>query len=61
MTEGFDKCPFMNGCPFKECKTKEDMTNKFKELKNNEIWKPFLEKMGGCPLWGQCPMSKTST
>ena len=57
MTEDKIKCPFTNGCPFKGCKTKIEITEKFKELKTSETWKPILEKMGECPLWHKCPMS----
>ena len=50
-------CPFANGCPFRECENPEEMLLKLRELADDPIWRPFLAKMKGCPLFNKCPMA----
>ncbi len=52
-------CPYTQGCPFKDCKTKDDIANKMKELKKQEVWKTYFDKMKKCPLFSsKCPYSQ---
>lgn len=53
------KCPFHQGCPFRDCQTPDQIKARFTELKGDPTWQPLIEKMEGCPLWSKCPYSKT--
>ena len=50
MTDLPVKCPFNKGCPFKDCKTKEEIKNKMNQLKNDDKWKTLIETMQKCPV-----------
>lgn len=53
-----EECPFEKGCPFKDCKTKEEILSKMKELEEDPVWGPFLMKMKKCPLFQKCPYNE---
>ncbi len=55
-SESQKKCPFAHGCPFKDCKTPDEIASKLEELREDPVWKPFLESMSECPLWKRCPI-----
>ena len=50
-------CPFMSdGCPFKNCKTHDEIVSKMNELKSDDKYKKFFEKLEECPLFKKkCP------
>ena len=49
MTESVGKCPFNKGCPFKSCKTKDEIKSIMTQLKNDDKWKIIIENMQKCP------------
>ena len=54
-------CPFADGCPFRECKTREEIIAKFQELQDDPVWGDLIAKFEKCPLWKRCPMSNHET
>ena len=52
------KCPVDKGCPFSQCKTKEDIAEKMIELRTDPYWQEFMNRVKGCPIFQQCPLSQ---